>query len=1334
MKSREVFRTMILSCLVFIVCLTMVTDVGASDSKTKCTLTTDDHFYDLTSLAENDYWSVEDRVRYKDFNLNFYLSLCHPLRNTPPGSHCSDVGAGVCVVQISKNESLDLSDRIITVVNDNAGMVTDSSLQLTSEGWLEYKFTDGTPCEFHGTSANYTTSLNLLCPDAGKQESAGPLLMSNTACYLTFAWLTQAACPKILDNQKHLTCVDKFINSSEKLNLHSLHSSTFYNVSSILDGKQYQINICGAIETGSCGGKNATVCDVSNATNPVVISQLTRTDIDVMWDGPYFSLHYDKISDPADSSGTEKNVVIKFLCDRHAHNTTIYFIAGNSSHLYFYAKTSVVCSPEEHGCIIKDRKNQVFDLRPLHKKEENWEVLDRREDHRDVLYHLNLCGPVNPVGFYSCPPGNVGACQTSLNRQTAYNLGYITSDPVINSDGTITIIYTGGDACNQGKHTRSTRIILSCDKYEHEPVFLEESPTCELVFLWATPFACPKHVVESQTCQIQDPLYGFLYDLTPLRNSTQDYSAHDGLNDYHVNICGPVIEDYGSSILANASIVISKASSKTKISGGRSPGKLIFNDGTLTMEFSNGSQCQDGKTGSSRIIFLCDHEINDSSTGLTVFRNSDPCDSNFVWRTKHACPPHTVIDCSVTTSDGFLYDLNPLSLSNMNQEELNTKNDVRYVLNVCRSVVHSKDSRCAYDAAACLIDESHNNKSLNLGVVGKGPFVENGRLKIKYENGDKCNATHRYSTEIYFECDEENLYPYPSLATQENCKYIFEWKTRQACREKIEPSSFGNCSATDIFTNYQYDLSHLKIAKVYEVSKGDVSLLLNVCGPVIDSRCPDASSGSCVKNKSEKGYRSGGKANAELMVIPGTLTLRYTNGDTCSNGVNATTLISFFCGAEKTAEGPVLVSVDTESCTYYVNWHTELACEYRISCLAHGYDETIDLRPLIQHDSNYEVPVKDDEKFFINICRPLNHVHESTCIAGASTCHVTYHANGTSSSDSLGKPLTPPIYDHDGSVLIMYSLGSQCRQKPGLKYSTKIILLCDPSAGKGSPKFVTVTDDCQYKFEWRTIFVCPPASLTPKDTDNSSCQIRHEPGKANLDLSSLRKDRGYIVPFRGESYLVNVCGSVCGESGVCTDSTQISYGLSDLFQFKWDLGKLKLVYYGGESCASSLSGKRSSTIFFECDMSAGFGHPEADPLMEDLECMAAFTWKTNVTCLEAMYANTSENSEPTSTTKKPATTSLPRTTALPFITTLPSIDSNSTAAGAGAVSPAGSGGVSAGVAALITCVFVLALAGGIFYAVRSGLLHRLINRAKMSTATPRYSSRRGGMMLLDDSL
>lgn len=609
-------------------------------------------------------------------------------------------------------------------------------------------------------------------------------------------------------------------------------------------------------------------------------------------------------------------------------------------------------------------------------------------------------------------------------------------------------LFSGGDQCHDGKHARSTRITLSCSQYDAEPIFIEETASCEYVFMWHTPFACPKHVLQSETCQIQDPLYNYTFDLSPLRNPTTDYSTNDGTTQYFVNVCGPVVGSY-DQLPSNTSVVIKK---QQFLSGGSNNATLIFNDGTLTMQFTNGSMCDNNTDqSSSKIIFMCDHEVEDPKTGLSVFRHPSSCQNNFVWRTKYACPPHTVIDCSYTTKDGLKYDLNPLSLSSMNQEERAGVNE-RFVLNVCRSVVNSKSARCPYDSATCLIDDSNKNESLNLGSVGRGPYIDHGRLKLKYENGDVCksDSSKNYTTEIYFECDTFDYYPYPNLIAREECKYVFEWKTKFACPEKLEPvSTKGNCSALNIFTNNDYDLSSLFRSEPYEVKGQGVTMKLNVCGPVNDPSCPDSKSGACVKADNDNSYTSAGVANAELQ---STLTLVYNNGSPCSNGVNRSTIISFFCGAENSVKGPVLVSVDNDSCTYFVNWHTELACNYRMECIARGHDSMFDLRSLIKHRSNYKIAIRNEEggitDFYMNVCRPVNHIIGTNCVAGSSLCMV--ERNSTSGKDvalSLGKPLMPLISGSDVPAMLLYTLGSQCRKVPGFMYTSRIKFVCDRAAG-----------------------------------------------------------------------------------------------------------------------------------------------------------------------------------------------------------------------------------------------------------------------------------------------
>lgn len=357
--------------------LTLVSLCGATSVTNNCTLVDKDHLYDLSALARRDYWTYEENVKYKDFNLNFYISVCHPLRNLPSGGHCSDQNAAVCVEQLNKDESLNTQQRFMKVLTPNAGIITPQSLKLTNQGWLEYVYTNGTACEFHGKASNYTTYLNFLCPTYGAQESSGPVLMSNSLCELTFAWLTNAACPVKYDDKKVTTCVDKFIDSHDKLNLHALHSKTYFESSS--SNQSFQINICGAIEVGPCNGTNATVCDVTDPRHPAVISD--TADIQVLWHGPYFTLHYNKDVNNLKEK-EQKEVTIQFLCDRKAHDITIHFLSSNDTHLNFAAQTSTVCTPQTQECILKDRKGHVYDLRPLHKENENWEVLDRREDHR----------------------------------------------------------------------------------------------------------------------------------------------------------------------------------------------------------------------------------------------------------------------------------------------------------------------------------------------------------------------------------------------------------------------------------------------------------------------------------------------------------------------------------------------------------------------------------------------------------------------------------------------------------------------------------------------------------------------------------------------------------------------------------------------------------------------------------------------------------------------------------------------------------------------------------------------------------------------------------------
>lgn len=165
--------------------------------------------------------------------------------------------------------------------------------------------------------------------------------------------------------------------------------------------------------------------------------------------------------------------------------------------------------------------------------------------------------------------------------------------------------------------------------------------------------------------------------------------------------------------------------------------------------------------------------------------------------------------------------------------------------------------------------------------------------------------------------------------------------------------------------------------------------------------------------------------------------------------------------------------------------------------------------------------------------------------------------------------------------------------------------------------FKGMTHDCQYQFEWHTSVVC---DTLPKIEDSGpQCQIRFDDAKTNIDLRPLYRHEGYQVNFWNKTFTVNVCGPACNTSGSCTSDGD-SYGLSNKSELRWDYGHLSLKYYGGSICNGSVSGHKTTSILFECDMSKGYGFPVADKLMESLHCNAVFTWKTNVTCIEGIYA------------------------------------------------------------------------------------------------------------------
>lgn len=574
---------------------------------------------------------------------------------------------------------------------------------------------------------------------------------------------------------------------------------------------------------------------------------------------------------------------------------------------------------------------------------------------------------------------------------------------------------------------------------------MKETKTCEYVFDWLTPAACPRHFTTGNNCQVKDPLYGNVFDLNPLRNIHRDYTVTNNEGKFLVNLCGPLVSPCDGE---NGTSGICQVNKTHQISRGHYTSQVTFNDGALMMSYTNGTDgCEGNNTMSTQIIFLCDHEVS-GKDGPTFFVQND-CRFVFVWKTKQACPPFHVVDCTLYTPEGMMYDLHELSSSDTNLEYY-TVSGKKFIFNVCRSVVHQKGSRCPYRAGACITDRTNQNSSINIGEVQSGPYLEDGRLKIKYSGGDQCNGpTQLYQTIIDFKCDKDETFSLPQLIAEENCTYYFELKNAAACPVPVQNTSLlqvgRDCTVTSP-RGHIFNLNILKRETGHLVKdNNNISMTVNVCAALKNSKCPEENVGSCTSSG------SAGQANANLHYLPEHLSLHYTGGEKCNDNLDRSTIITFVCGAENATEGPQLVFDDTEQCIYFISWYTELACEKRISCFVETWTHQVDLSPLIKSDGNYEAdnPKNPNEKFYLNVCRPLNPIVGLNCRPGSALCKSSL-VKGEGPL-SLGHPNVTPVRDHDGGgARIMYTHGAKCPTVPDYNLSSMIHFICDPGAGKVS--------------------------------------------------------------------------------------------------------------------------------------------------------------------------------------------------------------------------------------------------------------------------------------------
>lgn len=333
--------------------------LAACSEEAPCSVVVNQREYDLSALAAQDHWRVEDTGHVER---EIYISLCHPLRNVPDG--CAGNDTGVCIAQVMEPGN-------VNVTVPNAGRVSGVGPTISAgQVMVEYVMEGGAACPV-APGETYRTTISFICSHTPEEET-GPILMSSPRCELVFAWMTQAACPRRMDVMETTPCSIKFPSSDHSLHLQTLRVETFYALSSVQPPGAYEVNICGPVVNGSCDGEDVAVCYTPKDGSPRALA--ATQGLQVRWEESILALVYH-------SPDNDKTVEVRFSCDRNFVNAKFGYITQNATSVILGSRTAAVCPPTPTpDCVLDDHAGNVYDLRPLHRAFDNWEVLQPSND------------------------------------------------------------------------------------------------------------------------------------------------------------------------------------------------------------------------------------------------------------------------------------------------------------------------------------------------------------------------------------------------------------------------------------------------------------------------------------------------------------------------------------------------------------------------------------------------------------------------------------------------------------------------------------------------------------------------------------------------------------------------------------------------------------------------------------------------------------------------------------------------------------------------------------------------------------------------------------------
>ncbi|XP_035801950.2 cation-independent mannose-6-phosphate receptor isoform X2 [Amphiprion ocellaris] len=1138
-------------------------------------------------------------------NYDYYINVCGRVK----AATCPDK-AGACQVEKSSWSLGEANSRL---------SYYDGLIQLTYSNGSEYNNQQHTL---------RSTLISFLCdPTAGPGK---PEFQVEDKYTYNFRWYTSYACP-----ERPHECLVTDPNTLEQYDLSSLSRSTSsrnwqaMDLSDTKNVKKYYINVCRPINPILGCDHDASVCQMKYITEQGSPKEVVSvSNMGVSKRGPIIEgrdrllLEFtDGSACMSDGQKLSYTTRIHLVCSRGTTSMGPRFLMEQNCTANFMWETRAACAiktTKNNNCSVVDPNTGFeFNLQLLASKT----GYKTKGNNKDFL--VNICSDVA-----ECGPG-VAGCE--LEDGIPLSPVGVEKTLQYSTDGNLQLTYKG--PLDDPTATRDTfTIIFVCDpNSQHGSLkMIQEnvgtSPdhvVHDVLFEFSTALVCMPAPVD---CRITDS-HGNEYDLSHLIRNGDDSPwipiNTDGATsrNFYINVCKPLptLKDCPVGPLGACGVIDGKSYNLGYVQS--SP--QVADDGSISIVYQNGDQCDSSSHFSTRILFQCD-----DNPGSPMFDRKDGCEYVFIWRTSEACPIRKSqgVDCRVRDpKSGYEFDLN--SLKDKDYPVTNEK--YTYHLSVCSAL--QKDICTHTDTgiesvSSCQVD-GENHKIA--GMANQVLSYVGDQIILNYTNGETCHKIYQRSTEIYFSCHPDKHPGKPEFIKETpDCTYMFSWPTALAC----VPVKITSCSYNDD-QGHSYDLSPLAMdSKNWELSTEGTNkrFYINVCRSLVQQggswKCP-SSAASCMKVGDE--YVSLGEVQSSPTWDRNVLKLQYTSGQLCPDGSrHRSTIIRFKCDKDKVDSRPTLIS-EIEDCVYTFLWSTAAACplnstqhdDCRVTNPATGH--LFDLNSLMKEGGYTVYDHEEHRKMFrMNIC---GNVTNAGCSPGTAVC-----IKDTSSAVSGGQVSRKLSYK-DHVLELSYEGGSPCPANPNLKHNTIIHFICrPPNMGSAPPEPVLIdsnSETCTHFFSFHTPLVCEQPV---------TCSVQN--GSALIDLTPLIHISGYYTATDeavdqsddSSDFYINICQPLnpiprvtCPPgAAVCMDPVNgppVDIGRTTSGpELNSATGEVSITYHSSTKCAADPSQTYTSTIIFTCQRGLELGSPQ---MLRLQKCVYLFEWATPVVCSDASHTS-----------------------------------------------------------------------------------------------------------------